>query len=296
MKTASLMLSVVLLIGGLSAYRYFDRSYAREAQAAPTGGERVYLESCAACHGERGDGKGPEAGRLKTKPRDFTSGIYKFRSTPSGSLPLDEDIYRSISQGVRGTSMLAQLHLSEKERWAVTEHLKTFSPRFKAEKTPEPIAIPSQPSPNAEFIALGSRIYMDAGCAECHGPRGKGDGPSAKDLKDDWGAPISPTDLTLKPFKSGPNPEDRYRTISTGLNGTPMPSYADVLTREERWSLVSYIVSIAIKERPRGMMGLVGEEVQGMKIDMRAAMAGMMRGGGMMRRNMHDRMNEMMGR
>jgi mono/diheme cytochrome c family protein len=296
MKWASLIVSVVLLIGGLSAYRYYDRSHAREAQAAPTAGERIYVESCAACHGQRGDGKGPEADRLKTKPRDFTSGIYKFRSTPPGSLPLDEDIFRTISRGVRTTSMLAQLHLSEKERWAVTEHLKTFSERFRTDKIPEPVAIPSPPQADADLLALGKRMYTDAGCDACHGSAGKGDGTSAKELKDDRGEPISPTDLTLKPFKSGPNPEDLYRTISTGLNGTPMPSYANVLTPEERWSVVSYIVSIASKERPRGMMGLVGEEVQGMRIDMRAAMAGMMRGGGMMRRNMRDRMNEMMGR
>ena len=303
MKRAVLILSVILLIGGLSAYYYSYRSYAGEAQAATTAGEKIYLESCAACHGQKGDGKGPEANRLKTKPRDFTGGIYKFRSTPSGSLPLDEDIFQTISRGVRTTSMLAQLHLSEKERWAVTEYLKTFSERFKAEKIPEAVAIPASPSPNAELIAFGKRMYIDAGCNQCHGSDGKGDGTSAKELKDDRGEPISPTDLTLKPFKSGPNPEDLYRTISTGLNGTPMPSYADVLTPKERWSLVSYILSIATRDRPRGMMGLVGEEVQGMMIDMRAAMAGMMGGrgmmgreGGMMDRNMRDRMKDMMDR
>src|SRR5918995_4663273 len=158
MKRASVIFSVVLLIGGLSAYQYYYRSYAREAQAAPTAGERVYLESCAACHGERGDGKGPEAERLKTKPRDFTGGVYKFRSTPSGSLPLDEDIFRTISRGVRGTSMLAQLHLSESERWAVAEYLKTFSPRFNAEKVSRPISSGVQPSPDAELIALGKTM------------------------------------------------------------------------------------------------------------------------------------------
>jgi len=297
MKRASLICSVVVLIGGLSAYQSYYRSYAAEAQAAPTAGERVYLESCAACHGQRGDGKGPEANRLKTKPRDFTGGIYKFRSTPSGSLPLDEDIFRTISRGVRTTSMLAQLHLSEKERWAVTEYLKTFSKRFKTEKTFDTVSIPARPSPAAELVALGKTMYTDAGCNGCHGSEGKEDGTSAKELKDDWGEPISPTDLTLKPFKSGPNPADLYRTISTGLNGTPMPSYAGVLTPKERWSLVFYILSIATRERPRAMMGLVSEEVQGMRIDMRAAMAGMMGGrGGMMDRNMRDRMKNMMGR
>lgn len=149
-----------------------------------------------------------------------------------------------------------------KQRWAVTEYLKTFSSRFKSEKTPESISIPAQPSPDARLVALGKGMYADAGCAQCHGLDGRAQGSSANGLKDDWSEPILPTDLTLKPFKSGLKPEDLYRTISTGLNGTPMPSYADVLTPEERWSLVFYILSISTKERPRGMMGLVGEEAQ----------------------------------
>jgi cytochrome c oxidase cbb3-type subunit 2 len=266
-------------------------------------GERVYQENCAACHSEKGDGKGPLAERLKTKPRDFTIGIYKFSSTPSGSLPLDEDIFRTISRGVRGTSMLAQLQLSERERWAVVQYVKTFSKRFKEEKPGQAVAGPPAPPPNAKLIALGRSKYEEAGCAQCHGADGKGHGPSAKDLKDDWGNPISAADLTLKPFKSGPNPEDLYRTISTGLNGTPMPSYAAAFSPNERWALVSYVLSIATKEKPRGMMGLVGEEVDGMRIDMRAAMAGMMggrgmmgRGGGMMNGKMKDMMKDMMGK
>ena len=262
-------------------------------------GKRIYQENCAACHGDKGDGKGPQADKLKTKPRDFTTGIYKFRSTPSGSLPLDEDVFRTISHGVRGTSMLAQLQLSEQERWAVVHYLKAFSKRFKEEKPGQAIAMPPAPSANAKLVALGKSKYEEAGCAQCHGPDGKGDGPSAKDLKDDWRNPISPSDLTLKPFKSGSSPEDLYRTISTGLNGTPMPSYAGAFSPKERWALVSYILSIATHERPRGMMGLVGEEVDGMQIDMRAAMAGMMRdkgmmgrGGGMMTRDMKDMMKD----
>jgi cytochrome c oxidase cbb3-type subunit I/II len=264
-------------------------------------GERIYRENCAACHGEKGDGKGPEANRLKTKPRNFTSGIYKFRTTPSGSLPLDQDIFRTITRGVRGTSMLAQLQLSEQERWAVVHYLKTFSERFKEEKPRQAIAVSAAPSANSNLVALGEAKYEEAGCAQCHGSNGKGDGPSAEGLKDDWANPISPSDLTLKPFKSGPNPEDLFRTLSTGLNGTPMPSYASAFSPKERWALVSYILSIATREKPRGMMGLVGEEVDGMHIDMRAAMAGMMKGGGMMRggggmmnRNMNEMMKDMM--
>ena len=295
---------LLMMLGLLLVYEFlYDRAAVVQAGADIKLGERAYLENCAACHGEKGDGKGPQANRLKTKPRDFTTGKYKFRSTPSGSLPLDDDIFSTISHGVRGTSMLAQLHLSERERWAVTEYLKTFSRRFKTEKLAQPIPIPPQPSFNAQLIARGKSKYTEAGCNQCHGSDGKGDGPSGNELKDDQGDAIAPSDLTLKPFKSGPNPEDLYRTISTGLNGTPMPSYAAVLTPQERWAITSYITSIATRERPRGMMGLVGEETQGMMIDMRAAMAGMMggrgmmgRGGGMMDRNMRDMMKDMMGR
>ena len=304
MKRASLTYSVVFLAGGLSVYQSYCQSYAAEERATLTAGERIYLENCAACHGQRGDGKGAEADKLKTKPRDFTGGIYKFRSTPSGSLPLDEDIFRTISRGVRTTSMLAQLHLSENERRAVTDYLKTFSPRFKTGKATEALAIPAQSRFNSQLVALGRSNYEEAGCAACHGENGKGDGPSAKELKDDSGNPIAPTDLTLKPFKSGPEPEDVFRTVSTGLDGTPMPSYAGALSAKERWALVAYVMSIATRDRPRGMMGLVGEEVDGMHIDMRAAMAGMMggrgmmrrNGGGMMNKNMREMMKDMMGR
>ena len=194
--------------------------------------------------------------------------------------------------------MLAQLQLSEQERWAVVHHLKAFSKRFKEEKRGQAIAVSPAPSPNGKLVGVGKSKYEEAGCAQCHGPDGKADGPSAKGLKDDWGNPISPADLTLKPFKSGSDPEDLYRTLTTGLSGTPMPSYADAFSPKERWALVSYILSIATHERPRGMMGLVGEETQAV-IDMRAAMAGMMGGrgmmgggGGMMNKDMKDMMKD----
>ena len=71
-----------------------------------TAGHWIYEQRCAVCHGEKGDGRGKRADELYSKPRDFTIGTYKFRSTPSGSLPRDEDIYTTISRGLRGTGML----------------------------------------------------------------------------------------------------------------------------------------------------------------------------------------------
>lgn len=298
MKKASVSSLTALLILGLLLVSNLVNEQLFRVQAATDDdlGARLYLENCATCHGKRGDGKGPEASRLKIKPRDFTTGNYKFRSTPSGSLPLEDDIFKTISRGIRGTSMLAQLHLSDAERWALVKRLKLFSQRFRSERRPAAIEIPPMPAMDSQLVDLGKFRYQDAGCAECHGRDGKGDGPSGKGLTDESGRSIFPADLTMRPFKSGLDPADLYRTLSTGLNGTPMPSYADALPVKERWAVVAYILSIATRERPRGMMGLVGEEVQGMQIDMRAAMAGMMksrgmmgRGGGMMDKNMHDR-------
>ena len=296
-----LLMGLILILGAVSVGKLgCDVVQVARGEDNLALGGKVYRDNCVACHGEKGDGKGPQADRLKTKPRDFTGGVYKFRSTPSGSLPLDNDLVRTITRGVRGTAMLAQLQLSKEETEAVVQYLKSFSSRFQNEKAFPAIVIPPKPPVTSSLISSGKSEYQEAGCDQCHGIAGKGDGPSTKDLRDDWGKPIPPADLTLKPFKSGPEPEDVYRTISTGLNGTPMPSYADALAPKERWALVAYILSIATREKPRGMMGLVGEEVEGMRIDMRAAMAGMMggrgmmgRGGGMMNRDM---MKDMMGR
>jgi cytochrome c553 len=68
-------------------------------------GREVYMKHCVGCHGETGAGDGPAVARLLTRPRDFTSGIYKFRSTDSGSLPLESDLYRTITRGLSGVSM-----------------------------------------------------------------------------------------------------------------------------------------------------------------------------------------------
>ena len=206
-------------------------------------GRRVFEQNCAICHGPLGDGRGMAGMMVRTKPRDFQPGIFKFRSTPTGSLPTDEDLFETISQGLRGTGMIAQDDLPESERRAVVEYLKTFSERFQQEKPPMPIRIPKPPPPTPELIAKGQELYEKAECFKCHGTKGRGDGPSATDLKDDWGYPIQATDLT-RPLKRSSTPETIYRTMVTGLAGTPMPSYEGALSDEEFWALSYYVASL----------------------------------------------------
>ncbi|HVN64941.1 MAG TPA: c-type cytochrome [Candidatus Binataceae bacterium] len=166
-------------------------------------GREVYDARCAVCHGEHGDGKGPQADKLDPVPRDFTRGVYAFRSTPSGSLPTDEDIWKTISDGLHGTAMVPWVSLSERDRWALVAYLKTFSASFSAKPAGKSIAIPATPAVTPKLVAEGKTLYKDAGCVSCHGTEGRGDGTSAPELKDVAGHPIKATDFTKGPFRRG---------------------------------------------------------------------------------------------
>jgi cytochrome c oxidase cbb3-type subunit 2 len=174
----------------------------------------------------------------------LTSGIFKFRSTPSGELPTDGDLFRTISNGVHGTYMPHWVAMSEIERRDAVQYIKALSPRFANEPQGKPIAIPPPPDLTRELMVTGKQVWNRMQCANCHGDAGRGDGPSAATLRDDWGNAILPYDFTRGSLKSGNAPEDIYRAFMTGLNGTPMPSYAKALQPDEAWALVAYTLSL----------------------------------------------------
>lgn len=210
-------------------------------------GAALYERHCAACHGVTGDGRGPAAYLLSPKPRDFTLGVYKFRTTPSGSLPTDDDLLRTVRRGVAGTAMPAWNRLSEEDLAALVARIKSFSPFFEEEEPDPPIAIGKAPAATPQSVEAGRKIYELMQCAKCHGDKGRGDGPSAETLKDDQGRAIRPYDFTRGPssLKGGRAPADVYRTFMTGLDGTPMPSYLDSLSAEQGWQLVHYVQSLS---------------------------------------------------
>ena len=239
-------------------------------------GRRVYEQRCAVCHGLSGDGKGQRANELFSKPRDFTRGTYKFRSTPTGSLPADEDIYTTISRGIRGTGMLPWNRLTKDERWAVTYYLKTFSERFEEEDTDSAIVLPEINITGPEMISRGRALYEQAKCWECHGRQGDGDGPKAAELKDDWGNMIRPRSFTHESFKRGSETDDIILTVATGLDGTPMASYGDGMPSENIAAMAAYVNFLAglYPRQGGGMMGTTTDEQTGMMISMHGGMMG----------------------
>jgi mono/diheme cytochrome c family protein len=231
-----------------------DPAYARPIKWPPgsdmkpnaTVGERVYAEHCAVCHGPDGRGNGPAAPSLHPQPRDFSGGVFKLKSTPQAQPPTLADVRHTIQRGMPGSSMPGWHDiLSDAEIDAVADYVRSFGPhRTWAEA-------PAQPSALPELLAsasptTGKQLYADLGCPACHGPGGRGDGGSAKELKDIWGQPDPPRDLTAPwTFRGGDGAEEIYLRIANGLNGTPMPGYAEDAEAPQIAAVVAYIRSIA---------------------------------------------------
>jgi mono/diheme cytochrome c family protein len=227
-------------------------------------GRRVYEKHCQACHGTRGDGQGPEGIDLIPKPRNFRSGLFKLRSTPSGSLPTNADLVRTIKTGIADSSMPAFSGLlAESEINAVAEYVKIYSPRWrKKENYAPPVMLPALPphlqqdSIPEDLVRTGASLFVQQ-CAPCHGTSARGDGTVSTNLSDYWGNNIRPADLTKNHLKSGPELRDVYKAIVTGLDGTPMASFASALNEKERWALAALIAELRKQKLKGGNVPLV---------------------------------------
>ncbi len=214
-------------------------------------GRYVYQKYCVECHGATGRGNGPWAGELAVKPRNFRSGLFKFRTTAYGTQPVDADLRRTIRSGISGTTMPVFSNLHEEEVDGLVVYLKSLSRAWrKPELAARPVPMPGTPDWFASPGERRSRAQAGAArfqalCATCHGDSGKGDGPGGQGLVDGWGNPIAPATLSAPHHKSGDQPGDLYRTIATGLNGTPMVGYAEALKEDEIWELVAWIVELS---------------------------------------------------
>jgi len=210
-------------------------------------GKELFGRYCFGCHGPAGDGAGMEAQWIDPKPRDFTAAVFKCRSTPTGTLPTDEDLFNAITRGFDTTFMPQWRPLPENQRADLVAYVKTFSPRWKTEKPGTPITIPPETPANIESILRGRELFQKVECWKCHGPQGHGDGPSASTLTDSKDNPIRPYNFsTGTRFKCGATNQDLYRIFMTGLDGTPMPSFADVIKPDEAWDLVHFLRTLQV--------------------------------------------------
>ena len=219
----------------------------RPASSAATvaHGKQLYESNCAQCHGVAGMGDGFGAPFLVPPPRDFTGGQFKFRTTAGGQLPTDEDLFRTISRGANGTGMPPwQYLLNDAERWALVDYVKTFDTRF-ASASRKPMPLPEAPG-KARSAVRGRQGYARLQCAKCHGDDGRGVGPSSNEMVDGKGRHVNARDFTQPgTYRTGWTEREIIRTLETGMNGVPMPSYTGVMSKQEQYDLVAYLMSIA---------------------------------------------------
>ncbi|MEE9614635.1 MAG: c-type cytochrome [Thermodesulfobacteriota bacterium] len=227
-------------------------------------GRKVYDKRCWWCHGEDGAGEGPAAEYLVPPPRDFTSVMFKFKTTPFDEvMPSDDDLFGMVKgkgddkggtvhnsirnwRGMNDSSMPGwDDMLSDEEIWDVIAYIKGL-----AELEPPELGqldFSSQVASSEDSIAKGKEIFKD-NCTECHGQLGKGDG--TKKLKDDAGYRTWPRNFTKAwSFRVNNDPRNIYARASIGIPGTQMPSFADPeskkkLSDEERWHVANYVASL----------------------------------------------------
>lgn len=230
-------------------------------------GQASYTMYCSGCHGAEGDGEGPAARFLDPKPRDLRKGKVKFASVAAGEMPTDDDLARTITHGLTGTSMPAWNLLPKEEVDDIVAYIKTFTPNRKPPGAT--IAIPADPwarSPE-KGVAEGERVYHGiAGCNTCH-PAYVEKATLQQHLKSfdlpvgsfrermyesepkdsEWGQPITPPDFLRDPVKSGRARGELVRVISAGVGGTAMPSWGATLTPKQLWGLAYYVEHLAAK-------------------------------------------------
>src|SRR5207302_5535422 len=89
-------------------------------------------------------------------------------------------------------------------------------------------------------------VYAKLQCAKCHGTDGRGVGPSAASLLDSGGKYINTRDFTFATsYRTGFSEREIVRTMDTGMNGTPMPSYAGIVSAKDEYDMVAYLMSLA---------------------------------------------------
>jgi mono/diheme cytochrome c family protein len=222
-------------------------------------GKQLYFRYCWGCHGFRGDGNGenwlptggyPNSPNLNIQPRNFVAGTFKCRSTPTGTLPTDQDLYNSLVRGLNNSSMPSWITLTTQNRVDLIAFIKTLSERWKTEKAGAEITVPAEPALSVQSIQHGKELFTKLECWKCHGPAGRGDGPSAATLTDSNDQPIRPYNFAEgSRFKCGATNQDLYKIFMTGLDGTPMPSFADVIKPEDAWDLVHYLRTLQVAHK-----------------------------------------------
>jgi len=208
--------------------------------------KRLYGKYCAQCHGAEGEGDGPAADFLYPKPRDFSLGVFKYKTTHADDeFPSDDDLRKTIREGLPGTAMPAWAGvLDEAQIDGLIGLIKTFGEWDEEDFVPRPIDLGDKVPSSPESIARGAKLFKKA-CVQCHGALGRGNVTSGKKLKDDWRNRIWPRNLTRpETWRWTRTVDEVFQRISTGIRGTPMPEHTTTMSIHDRWDVANYVMTL----------------------------------------------------
>ncbi len=217
--------------------------------AAEVDGKTVYEMHCIGCHGAKGDGKGEVAEDFVVKPRDFTLGKFKFSTTERNTLPMDDDLKNTITNGLVTSAMPNYRLLDDASKDAVIGYIKTLSERWSAEQAQRKYELASAPGyvGTPASISKGEKLFASR-CLMCHGA--KNEQPDVV-FSLQWqgtetnacGDVIRPALFSVGTIKRGPKVEDIHMSITAGVTGTPMLAWGETISTQDRWHLTSYILA-----------------------------------------------------
>ena len=192
----------------------------------------TYVNLCARCHGEKGDGNGKVAWYIDPSPRDFTKPGF-MSSKPRARF------VTSIHEGVGGTSMppwrriLTDTQIDGVLDYVMQNFAKEPFRELKARNIPEKNPVASSP----ESIAHGEQVF-ELRCTGCHGRKADGKGPNSLD--------IFPHPRNFRNHWFVENVADRrlLESIEYGVQGTAMPAWIDTLSTNEVGDVINFIRSL----------------------------------------------------
>ncbi len=220
-----------------------------DGKLSPEQVKAVYMKRCSQCHGENGEGNGVAADRMYPKPRDFTLGVFKYKTSHADDeLPYDKDLRKTIMEGLPGTAMPSWKGLlSDSEVNGLIGLIKEFGGWAEDDIEHTPIDMGTRTKSSPESVANGKKIFKKA-CSACHGETGRGNIISGKKLKDDWRNRIWPRNLTRpSTWRWGTTASDVFQRISSGIRGTPMPEVTTNMSVSDRWDVVNYVMTLRNK-------------------------------------------------
>lgn len=215
----------------------FERMTTRTTPKIERGKQLFESQDCASCHGSKG-------GELEATDK---TNLAESKFQYGGGLV---QIYNFLTRGVSESEHKTYYKLPYQDRWALAHYVQSLGPKNiddppkvieKAKKiavqgTCDPDVkkkVKSRAEPQGQKQLDKGKELFQTNCASCHGSKGKGRIPGARNFQD-----------PNANYVNGSSPFAIFNTLTNGINraetSAAMPAFKQ-LSKDERWALVHWV-------------------------------------------------------